>query len=98
MKHMVLLFLLAACGAQPTPLMFGAQRFETVRDGRTYMVFLKDNKVEVIRLGYAARGDHAGIRATMRDLVPAVTGCRLNENSVQGDSSEIRGAVRCPSR
>jgi hypothetical protein len=95
MKRLIPLLALAACGAQPAPVMFGAERFEATRDGRQYVVFLKDNQVEVIRLGYATRGEHAGIRATMQALVPEVTGCKLNENSVQGDSGEIRGSVRC---
>ncbi|MFM2391385.1 MAG: hypothetical protein RLZZ437_2940 [Pseudomonadota bacterium] len=95
MKRLIPLIFLAACGAQPTPAMFGAERFEATRDGRQYVVFLKDNAVEVIRLGYATRGEHAGIRATMLALVPEVTGCKLNENSVVGDSGEIRGSVRC---
>jgi hypothetical protein len=95
MKRLIPLIFLAACGAQPTPLMFGAERFEVARDGRQYVLFLKDNQVEVIRLGYATRGEHAGIRATMVALVPEVTGCKLNENSVVGDSGEIRGSVRC---
>jgi hypothetical protein len=95
MKRLIPLIFLTACGAQPTPLMFGAERFEATRDGRQYVVFLKDNAVEVIRLGYATRGEHAGIRATMVALVPEVTGCKLNENSVVGDSGEIRGSVRC---
>ncbi len=98
MKRNFTLFLLAACGAQPTPTMFGAERFEATRDGRQYVLFLKDNQVEIIRLGYATRGEHAGIRATMLALIPEVTGCNLNENSATGDSGEIRARVRCPSR
>ncbi|MGL5012246.1 MAG: hypothetical protein ACRC6I_20455 [Paracoccaceae bacterium] len=92
---MMIPLFLAACGAQPTPVMFGAERTEVSRDGRSYVVFVKDNRVEVIRLGYAVRGEHAGIRATMLALVPEVTGCRLNEGSVQGDSGEMRGTIRC---
>jgi len=41
---------LAACGAQPAPEMFGAVRKEVVVDGRQYVVYQKQNKVEVIRL------------------------------------------------
>jgi hypothetical protein len=95
MKRLIPLIFLAACGAQPTPAMFGAERFEATRDGRQYVLFLKDNQVEVIRLGYATRGEHAGIKATMVALIPEVTGCRLNEASVVGDSGEIRARVRC---
>jgi hypothetical protein len=98
MKRLLPLLCLAACGAQPAPVMFGAQRVEVTRDGRHYVLFQKENAVEVVRLGYAVRGEHAAIRATMLALIPDVTGCKLNENSVQGDSGEIRATVRCPSR
>ena len=87
---------LMSCGAQPTPLMFGADRTDVVRDGRNYTVFQKGNKVEVIRLGYARRGEHQAIRATMIDLIPEVTGCTLIEHSLEGDSGEMRGSLRCP--
>jgi hypothetical protein len=89
------ILLLAACGAQPAPEFFGATRTDVVRDGRNYTVFHKDNRVEVIRQGYATRGQHQAIRATMIDLIPAVTGCKLVESSLQGDSGEMRGSIRC---
>ncbi len=87
---------LAACGAQPTPTMFGAQRLAATVGGRDYVVFLKGDRAEVIRLGHARRGEHQAIRATMLDLVPRLTGCRWRESSVQGDSGEMRGLVTCP--
>lgn len=92
---MILLVLLGACGAQPTSMMFGATRSEVMRDGRQYVVFQKENQVEIIRLGYARRGDREGIRAAMVALIPEVTGCRLIEGSLHGDSSEARGKLRC---
>ena len=96
MRILLILLLLVACGAQPTPTMFGAVRTDVTRDGRTYTVFQKDNRVEIIRLGYAKRGAHQAIRATMLALVPEVTGCKLSESSWQGDSGEMRGYVTCP--
>ena len=86
---------LAACGAQPAPEMFGAVRKEVVVDGRQYVVFQKQNKVEVIRLGYARNGEHGNIRAAMIGLIEPATGCKLNERSLQGDSGEMRGTIRC---
>lgn len=88
---------LASCGAQPSPAMYGGERTEVMRDGRQYVLFLKENKVEVIRLGYATRGEHAGIRQTMVALIPEITGCVVNEGSIQGDSGLIRGTVSCAS-
>lgn len=100
MKHMIpslaLITTLTACGAQPAPEFFGAQRVDTSVNGRNYTVYFTDTRVEVIRLGYAVRGEHAGIRADMIDLIPQVTGCRLNERSLKGDSGEMRASIRCP--
>ncbi len=90
-----LTFALAACGAQPAPEMFGAVRKEVVVDGRQFVVYQKQNKVEVIRLGYARNGEHQAIRAAMIGLIEPTTGCKLNERSVQGDSGEMRGTIRC---
>ena len=90
-----LTLLLAACGAQPAPEMFGAVRKEVTVDGRQYVVFHKQNRVEVIRLGYARNGEHAGIRTAMIGLIEPTTGCKLNQRSLQGDSGEMRGTIRC---
>jgi hypothetical protein len=95
MRHLFIPLFLGACGAQPTPLMFGADRTEVTRDGRQYVVFKKESMVEVIRLGYAARGEHADIRQTMIALIPEVTGCALIESTLAGDSGEMRARIRC---
>jgi hypothetical protein len=76
--------------------MLGAERRDVVVSGRSYAVFWTPRRVEVIRLGWASPGEHQGIRATMLDLIPQVTGCRLNERSITGDSGEMRGAITCP--
>ena len=96
MKRLIPLILLVACGAQPAPVMVGAQRAEVTRDGRQYSVFWTAKLVEVIRLGYARNGEHAGIRQTMIALIPQVTHCKLSETSLTGDSGELRGAITCP--
>jgi hypothetical protein len=88
------LLLLSGCDS-PAPAMMGAQRDEVVRNGRDYVVYHTRDTVEVIRLGYARRGEHQGIRADMIDMIPVVTGCTLDAASVRGDSGEIRGRLRC---
>jgi hypothetical protein len=90
------LFLLSACGASPAPEFFGAVRSDVTRNGRGYVVFHTDRRVEVIRLGYARRGEHQAIRADMIDLIPDATGCRLVPSTLQGDSGETRGSIICP--
>lgn len=95
MKRLFPLVFLAACGAQPTPLMLGAERIEATSNGRQYVVFKKETTVEIIRLGYARRGQHQDIRADMITLIPQVTGCNLVESTLQGDSGEMRGRINC---
>jgi len=95
---LLLTLFLSACGAQPAPEFFGAERAEVERDGRRYVIFQKGERVEIIRLGYARRGEHAAIRATMARLIPEVTGCTLREPGLQGDSGEMRGTLRCRER
>ena len=96
MKALIPLIFLTACGASAAPEFFGAQRTEVTVAGRQYVVLQKAERVEVIRLGYAKRGDHHAIRATMIELIPTVTGCKLRESSLQGDSGEMRGTLNCP--
>lgn len=95
MKRLVLCSLLVACGAQPAPEFFAASRTDVQRDGRSFTVFHTGKRVEVIRHGYARSGEHEGLRATMIALIPEVTGCRLVDSTLQGDSGEMRGSIRC---
>jgi hypothetical protein len=86
---------LAGC-ASPAPEFIGATRTDVQVGGRDYTVFQKGERVEIIRLGHARRGEHQAIRATMIELVPRVTGCALRERTLQGDSGEMRGSLDCP--
>ena len=95
MRPLLLLPFLAAC-VSPAPEFLGATRTETTVNGRSFVVLQKHERVEVIRLGYARRGEHQEIRATMIDLIPTVTGCRLREHTLTGDSGEMRGSLDCP--
>ena len=95
MKPLIPLLLLAAC-ASPAPEFMGATRSDITVNGRDYAVFQKGERVEVIRLGYARRGEHQEIRATMIELIPVVTGCKLRESTLTGDSGEMRGSLNCP--
>jgi hypothetical protein len=92
----LILLLLAGCGASPAPEFMGASRTDVTVNGRDYTVFQKGERVEVIRLGYAHRDEHQEIRATMIELIPRVTGCKLRDSTLQGDSGEMRGSLDCP--
>jgi hypothetical protein len=96
MRVLSAFLILAACGASPAPEFIGATRTDVTLNGRNYAVFQKGERVEVIRLGYAQRGEHEEIRATMVELIPRVTGCRLRDASLTGDSGEMRGSLDCP--
>lgn len=96
MKRALLLPLLLAACVSPAPEFFGATRTEVTVSGRDYVVLQKGERVEVIRLGYAHRGEHQAIRATMIELIPTVTGCTLRESTLTGDSGEMRGSISCP--
>lgn len=86
---------LAACGASPALEFRGADRRDVTVDGRQYTVFFTESRVQVIRLGWASPGEHQAIRAAMVGLVEPVTGCALLDRSLQGDSGEMRGSIRC---
>jgi hypothetical protein len=93
--HLLLFVFLAACGAQPAPEMFGAARVDLTQDGRDYTVFYTASRVEVIRLGWAGRGEHQAIRAAMINMIEPVTGCTLVPSTLIGDSGEMRGSITC---
>ncbi len=87
--------MLSSCGPSPAPEFFGASRRDVSVEGRTYTVFFTERRVEVIRLGQARRGEHQAIRAAMVGLIEPTTGCKLIPSSLQGDSGEMRGSIRC---
>ena len=59
MKHLILLLILSACGASPAPQFFGAIRHEVTLSGINFVVFQKDDRAEVVRLGYLTRAERA---------------------------------------
>ena len=61
MRALICLLFLAACGASPAPQYFGATRSEVVKGGITFVVFHKDNRAEVVRLGYLTRRERAAV-------------------------------------
>lgn len=95
MRLILFTLFLTACAASPAPEFFGAKRVEVTREGRSYTVWHTEKRVEVVRHGYAKPGEHQAIRATMIALIREVTGCKLYEKSLQGDSGEMRGSLRC---
>lgn len=95
MRLLLILLFIASCGASPAPEFMRAKRVDVTQDGRAYTVFYTDKRVEVIRLGSAKSGEHQAIRAFMIELIPKMTGCRLSDRSLTGDSGEMRGSLLC---
>lgn len=90
----VLIPLLAAC-ASPSPEFFGSVKSEVMVEGRAYTVFRDENRVQVIRHGYAGPRDRRDIPGQMILAVEQATGCRAVIESFQGDSGERRGRIAC---
>lgn len=93
---LVLLYasLLASCDS-PSPWMQGATRHETSLDGYRFTIWQKADHVEVIRHGYAPRADQPKLRGLMVQAAQQTTGCRLQPDSVEGDTGVLRLKLAC---
>lgn len=93
------LLILAACGASPSPDMFGAERTEVTRGGLDFVVFQQGNEVEVVRMGYLTRAERAPVPVLMAEAAEAATGCAVIANSmvtkIPGDTGVARFALDC---
>lgn len=99
MRTLILPLLLAACGASPAPQFFGATRHDVTVGGVDFVVFHKDNRAEVVRLGYLTRAQRAPVPELMEAAVEQTTGCRVLPGSmvtgVPGDTGEARFRLSC---
>lgn len=99
MKHLALLLFLAACGASPAPQFFGATRHQVTLGGIEFVVFQKDDRAEVVRLGYLGRAERAPVPALMEQAIARTTGCRAVPGSMitglPGDTGEARFDITC---
>ncbi|MBC7137872.1 MAG: hypothetical protein H5U17_03825 [Defluviimonas sp.] len=90
--------LLAAC-ASPAPQFFGAARHDITLSGIDFAVFQKEDRAEVIRLGYLSRPARAAVPALMVAAAERSTGCRVIPGSVvtglPGDTGEARMDLDC---
>ncbi len=97
--RVLLVLLLAACGASPAPDMFGARRMEVTRGGIDFVVYQMGSDVEVVRMGYLTRAERAPVPGLMAEAAEAATGCRVIPNSmvtkIPGDTGVARFALDC---
>jgi hypothetical protein len=91
--------LLAAC-ASAAPEFRGAKRHDITLEGISFVVFHKESRAEVIRLGYLTRSERAPVAALMLRAAQETTGCTVvgvvPGPSLPGDTGEVRLALRCP--
>lgn len=103
-RALALLLLLTACGAQPAPQYFGAERHEMVLEGIKFVVFLRDDSAEVIRMGYLSRKERDRVPVLMVQAAEAASGCKVTgpdsglyrSPSLPGDTGEARLRLKCP--
>ena len=95
---LLILALPAAC-ASPAPEFFGARRSEITLGGIDLVVFQKEGRAEVVRLGYLTRAERAPVADLMVQAAEAVTSCRVRPGSVvtglPGDTGEARMRLDC---
>ena len=99
MKRLAALLILAGCGASPDPKFFGAARHEVTRGGIDFVVFHKDTRAEVVRLGYLRRPRRGAVPLLMEQAVADATGCRVIPHSMKtripGDTGEAKFDLDC---
>ncbi|KFE36055.1 hypothetical protein [Thioclava atlantica] len=98
-----LCFALVACSASPAPQFFGAARHEVTLDGIDFVVFVKADRAEVIRMGYLGRAERARVPPLMVRAAERASGCAVagpargpyRSPSLPGDTGEARFALDC---
>ncbi|WP_376874837.1 hypothetical protein [Albirhodobacter sp. R86504] len=105
MKHIIpFLLFLAACTATPAPQFFGAERHDITVEGVRFVVFVKEDAAEVVRMGYLARRDRGHAITLMPQAAERASGCQVRgaltgvgkSPSLPGDSGEARFKLKCP--
>lgn len=100
MRALIFVALLAGCIASPAVDMFGAIRHDIQLEGIDFVVYIKNEQVEVIRMNYLPQARRARVPLLMRQAVERTTGCKIVGELVPGlpgDTGEARGSVKCVS-
>lgn len=99
MRVLAALLLLTACGASPAPEFFGATRHAITLQGIDFVVLQKDDRAEVVRLGYLKRAARAPVPALMIEAAEKTTGCRVLRDTIvtglPGDTGDARMDLAC---
>lgn len=103
LAFVLVLVLLAGCGASPAPQFLGAKRQEISLQGYDFAVFVKDDQAEVIRLGYLSKAERQPVPALMRAAAEQASGCKVTgpatgpfrSPALPGDTGEARFQLNC---
>ncbi len=94
-----LLFLFFSACVSPAPDYFGATRHEVTRGGIDFVIFQRDDRVEVVRRGYLKRADRAPVPRLMMESAELATGCRVIQGSMRttipGDTGVAQFDLDC---
>ncbi|AQS49364.1 hypothetical protein [Thioclava nitratireducens] len=96
------LCLLAGC-ASPAPQFLGASRHKVRLDGIDFVVFLKGDRAEVVRMGYLRRAERGRVPPLLIRAAEQVSGCKVTGSagglyrspSLPGDTGEARFQLDC---
>lgn len=79
----------------PSPGMSRGAQSEVFIDGTRFTVWRQDDKVEVIRHGFARRGDQSRLKDLMAQAAQTASGCPLRAHSIEGDTGVLRARLVC---
>jgi hypothetical protein len=94
---------LAGCGASPAPIFFGAARHEVTLQGLRFVVLVKGEHAEVVRMGYLSRAERDAVPPLMIEAAQQASGCKVTgpasgpwrSPSLPGDTGEARFTLKC---
>lgn len=91
----VLLAVLPAACATPSPEFFGAAERTITQDGVAVRVFWTATRAQAIRLDHASRAQQRHMADVLSGAIETASGCAVIPGSVRGDSGVITAGLRC---
>ena len=85
---------LLAC-VSPSPDFAGAQERRVTLDGTEFAVFVKGDRVQAIRMGYAIRTRQRTLPATLVAAIEQATACTIRPGTAKGDSGVMNARLDC---
>jgi len=79
----------------PSPGLNRGEQFMIQIDGTRFTVWKDQDKVEVIRHGFARHSDQSRLKGMMAQAAETATGCALHPHSIEGDTGVLRARLAC---